>query len=57
MEIGSPGVHVYDNGLVRLRLTALREGEPTSIVSQDDLKEIIAFVEDDDDDDLEDVPG
>lgn len=60
MTLGSLEIGVYDNGLLRLRLTALRQGEPVSIVSLDNMKEIIAFAEaplEDDDDDLEDVLG
>jgi hypothetical protein len=59
LETGSLEIGVYENGLVRLRLTSLRKGEPVSIVSLDNLKEIVAFaeapIEDDDDEELEDV--
>ena len=55
MTIGSLAVSEYPNGLVQLRLTALRKGEPVSILSKDQIKDIDAFlnapdpVEDDDD--------
>ena len=54
LTVGSLEVGVYDTGLVFLRLTAQRKGEPTSILSAGDLKEIVAFVEDDDEE-VEDI--
>lgn len=62
LTLGSLEIGVYENGLLRLRLTALRKGEPVSIVSLENMKEIVAFAEapvepEDDDDDLEDVLG
>ena len=58
MTIGSLEVGVYDNGLIRLRLLSLRKGEPVSILSLENLEEIIAFVQaEEDDEELEDVLG
>ncbi len=58
LTIGSLVVTVMDNGLIELRLTALRKGEPCSYLSHDQMKEIDAFLDqEDDDEDLEDVLG
>lgn len=55
MEIGSLEVGVYENGLVRLKIRAMKGGEPTSILSGENIREILAFVESEDEEELEDV--
>ena len=54
LTLGSLEVGIYDTGLVCLRLTALRKGEPTTLLSAEELKEIVAFVESEDED-VEDI--
>ena len=45
LEIGSLRVEVKPNGLVKLTITALKDGEPVSFVSQADLQRALEWVE------------
>lgn len=49
LEIGSLRVEVKPNGLVKLTITATKDGTPTSFVSQADLRRVLEFVEEQDD--------
>lgn len=45
LEIGSLRVEVKPNGLVKLTITALKNGEPVSFVSRDDLQHAIDWID------------
>lgn len=50
LEIGSLRVEVKPNGLVKLTITAMKNDQPTSFVSQADLRRVLEYVEEQDDD-------
>lgn len=50
LEIGSLRVEVKPNGLVKITITAMKEGVPTSFVTQADLQRALDFVKEQDDD-------
>jgi len=49
LEIGSLRVEVKPNGLVKLTITALKNGEPVSFISRDDLQRALDWIDQDDD--------
>lgn len=59
LEIGSLRMEVKPSHLVKLTITALKNGEPVSFVSVDHLRQMVSFYEswclDQDEDDVEDL--
>lgn len=59
LEIGSLRMEIKPNHLVKLTITALKNGEPVSFISADHLRQMVAFYEswllDQDEDDVEDL--
>lgn len=45
LEIGSLRVEVKPNGLVKLTITALKNGEPVSFISRDDLQRALDWID------------
>lgn len=55
LEIGSLKAEVKPNGLVKLTITAMKDGNPVSFISPDDLRRVTAWVEAQIEDDVEDL--
>lgn len=45
LEIGSLRVEVKPNGLVKLTITALKNGEPVSFIARDDLQRALDWID------------
>lgn len=45
LEIGSLRVEVKSNGLVKLTITTIKEGEPVSFISRDDLQRALDWID------------
>jgi len=45
LEIGSLRVEVKPNGLVKLTITALKDGEPVSFISRDNLQRALDWID------------
>jgi|OM-RGC.v1.036670705 hypothetical protein len=55
LEIGSLRVEVKPNGLVKLTITALKNGEPVSFISRNDLQRALYWIDNQGEEEEEDL--